>query len=89
MRKTVISLLVFLNLCSVAAWAQTATGTIVGTVTDNSGSVVAGARVVVTNTGTNSKLETATNAEGNYTAPLLPPVRVTVTVSEPPFSLRL
>ena len=59
-------------LTAAAGWAQTATGTITGTVTDSSGAVVAGAKVAVTNVGTSLKVEVVTNDAGNYTAPLLP-----------------
>ena len=41
-------------------------GTIRGTVTDSSGAVVSGAKVAVTDLGTGSIRETATNAEGGY-----------------------
>jgi hypothetical protein len=64
---------------------QTSTGTIVGTITDSSGAVVANARVVVTNASTNARLEVSTNEAGGYTAPLLPPGVYSVTVSSPGF----
>ncbi|MDZ4802988.1 MAG: TonB-dependent receptor [Bryobacteraceae bacterium] len=85
MRKTAISLLLFLTVSVTTTWAQTATGTIIGTVTDNTGSVVANAKVAVTNTGTNAKLDVATNSDGGYTAPLLPPGSYSVVVSSPGF----
>ena len=59
-------------LTAAAGWAQTATGTITGTVTDSSGAVVAGAKVAMTNVGTSLKVDLVTNDAGNYTAPLLP-----------------
>src|SRR5688572_26624384 len=71
--------------CTASLWSQTATGTIVGTVSDNSGAVVAGAKVEVTNTGTNAKREVTTNAEGGYTAPLLPPGSYRISVATPGF----
>ena len=64
-----------------AALSQTATGTIVGTVTDNTGAVVSGARVALTNTGNSARIEVLTNAVGEYTAPLLPPGNYAVGVS--------
>ena len=51
--------LVFLLLAAVSLSAQTFRGTILGTVTDPSGAVVAGAKVTVKNTGTG--LERATS----------------------------
>jgi hypothetical protein len=53
------------------AVAQT-TGSIFGTVTDESGAVVSGARVQATNTLTNEIRNTATNEVGIYTFPELP-----------------
>ncbi|HYZ85702.1 MAG TPA: carboxypeptidase regulatory-like domain-containing protein, partial [Bryobacteraceae bacterium] len=65
--------------------AQTSTGTIVGAVTDSTGAVVAGARVVVTNSATSARFEATTNTEGAYTVPLLPPGAYGVTVSRQGF----
>jgi hypothetical protein len=46
--------------------AQTNSGTIVGTVSDSTGALVANALVTVTNIGTNSAVKTLTDAAGNY-----------------------
>jgi hypothetical protein len=55
-----------------AATAQTGGGaTLVGTVKDSSGSVVAAAKVSVVNTGTSFLSETTTSAEGGYYVPFL------------------
>jgi hypothetical protein len=55
-----------------AALAQNlATGTLVGTVTDNTGGVVTGAAVTVTNTQTQVASRVVTNAEGSYYMPFL------------------
>src|SRR5579863_968817 len=48
-----------------------ATGTLVGTVTDNTGAVVAGAKVSVTNTQTQVVSREVTNGEGSYYVPFL------------------
>jgi hypothetical protein len=85
MRKRVVQFSVCLLVSTLAAWSQTATGTIVGTVTDHSGAVISSAKVTVINTGTNSKIEVLTNSEGDYTAPLLPPGTYSVAVSAPGF----
>ena len=53
------------------AVAQTA-ASIFGTVTDGSGAVVSGAKILATNTLTNEVRNTATNEVGNYTFPELP-----------------
>jgi len=59
--------------CGLGAWAQDARGSILGRVTDPSGAVIAKAEVVVTNQAMGTKAVLATNAEGLYVAPLLPP----------------
>ncbi|HEX3819322.1 MAG TPA: carboxypeptidase-like regulatory domain-containing protein [Candidatus Sulfotelmatobacter sp.] len=57
-------------LCSSALFGQ-ATGSFSGTVTDNSGAVVAGAKVTVTAQATNVAREATTDDTGHYTVPLL------------------
>src|SRR5205085_7349943 len=47
-------------------YAQVDTGTIVGTVTDQSGAILSGAKVTLTNLGTNASLTTTTEADGTY-----------------------
>jgi hypothetical protein len=54
------------------ATAQTFRGTILGTVSDPNGAVVAGARVTVRNTGTGLERSTTTDDAGNYTVAELP-----------------
>src|SRR5262245_12325030 len=85
MPKTILHILVCVYATLTAVNAQTATGSIVGTVADTSGSVVASAKVVVMNAATNAKLEVVTNSAGEYTAPLLPPGSYSVAVSTPGF----
>jgi hypothetical protein len=74
-------LLVFLLLAAVSLSAQTFRGTILGTVTDPSGAVVAGAKVTVKNTGTGLERSTETSGDGSYSMPELPIGTYTVTVS--------
>ena len=50
-----------------------ANGTILGTVTDNSGAVVANAKVDVTNIGTGVTNHAETSSDGNFTVPYLTP----------------
>ena len=69
----------------ISAQAQVDTGTIVGTVTDPSGAVVSGAKVTLTNLGTNAALSTTSGSDGSYT---FTPVRVgnyKIDVSAPGF----
>lgn len=53
--------------------AQTATGSISGTVHDQTGAVVSGARITVVNTLTNERRSATTNEVGYYSFPLMPP----------------
>src|SRR5438874_8104221 len=57
---------------SLAAQAQATTGVIRGVVSDASGSVVAGARVTVTDVETRFQRSVVTNEKGVFVAPLLP-----------------
>jgi len=67
-----------------AAFAQT-TGTIVGQVVDPSNASVVGANVEAKNLGTGLSRSGATNAEGAYLIPSLPPGTYTITVRAPGF----
>ena len=69
MRRT--GLFSFLMLFAVSGWGQTLTGTILGTVRDQSGLVVPGVEVTIVNTDTNRSRTATTNASGNYSIPLL------------------
>jgi len=83
MSKTLWILIVF---SAGACLAQTTTGSIVGTVTDPSGGVVAGASVTVTNEGTGIVvIKITTDAAGHYVATTLPVGRYSVTVEAPGF----
>ena len=53
-------------------YAQTFRGTILGTVSDPNGAVVAGAKVTARNTSTGLERSTTTDEAGNYTIPELP-----------------
>jgi len=53
--------------------AQTSLGTIVGTVTDDSGAAIPNVAVQITNEGTAAVRQAMTDASGNYTFPSLPP----------------
>jgi hypothetical protein len=63
-----------------AAFSQTVTGSIVGTVRDPSGAPVADAKVVIVNEGTNAEFQTTTNNSGDYSAPVLPSGNYTVKI---------
>jgi Carboxypeptidase regulatory-like domain len=74
-------ILVFILVAAASLSAQTFRGTILGTVTDPSGAVVAGAKVTVKNVGTGLERTTDTSADGSYALPELPigTYRVTIT----------
>jgi hypothetical protein len=54
-------------LAAIPAWCQIDTGTITGTVTDQSGAIVPNAKVTLTNEGTNFTVTMTTTADGSYT----------------------
>src|ERR1019366_1901971 len=65
--------------------AQSDRGTITGTVTDPSGAVISGATVTATQTATGLETSTVTGGGGNYTIPLLPIGRYTVSATQSGF----
>jgi hypothetical protein len=75
----------FVLLAAVSLSAQTFRGTILGTVTDPSGAVVAGAKVGVKNVGTGLERTTDTSADGSFSLPELPIGTYTVTVTQTGF----
>jgi hypothetical protein len=86
-RHVVVGLLAvgLLGLTLTPLTAQEYRGSILGTVTDTSGGVVAGAKVTVTNEATGTSVEARTNADGNYVVPFLVPATYTVEVSSEGF----
>ncbi len=66
---------------SVAISAQTVTGTLQGTVSDQAGAVVPGVEIVVRNVETGQERNLVTNSDGSYSAAFLPLGRYTVTAS--------
>jgi hypothetical protein len=65
--------------------AQVTTGTILGTVRDNTGAVVAGAVVVVTETNKGTSQNYQTDETGGYNAPFLVPGTYSVAVEQQGF----
>ena len=82
-KKVLLSLLFLL---SVDAVAQNSTGRISGVITDPSGAVISGAKVVVTNTATNTRSETVTDANGTYQVLDLPIGNYSVSVEKDGFA---
>src|SRR5439155_21125118 len=75
----------FVLLAATGLLAQTFRGTILGTVTDASGAVVAGAKVTVHNVNTGLERTTETSADGSYSVPELPLGTYTVTIGQTGF----
>src|SRR5919202_859452 len=90
MSRRMIGLLLVLALWSISlaplALAQTAAATIVGTVVDPRGAVVAGANVVARNTETGIERNTQTTSDGLYRFDNLPPGVYDVRVQAQGFS---
>ena len=86
LKKALIYTLLLL-LCPLMLPAQVSNNTaLVGTVTDQSGSVVANAHVVGTNVDTKVEYPGTTNAEGYYSIPFVLPGTYDITVEAPGFS---
>jgi Carboxypeptidase regulatory-like domain len=80
-RTLIAGLVVFSVLNSnEALHAQTAAGSIVGIIRDNTGNVVSGAQVTVLNRATNQSVSATTNSSGYYSFPLLQPALYQITV---------
>ncbi len=82
----VFSLTVLAVMLLPAVRAQSITGTVVGTVTDSTKAVVAGAKVSAKNVATGAVLSTLSNGDGNYTVPNVPPGTYDITAQFPGFS---
>jgi len=71
--------------CACAAYAQRDLATLVGTVADPSGGVVAGAKVTITESGTGQVYAVVTSSTGDFVRPALKPSTYSVSVSAPGF----
>lgn len=69
-----------------AARAQSATATLSGTVTDDTGAAVPDVRVTIVNTATAFHRDVTTGPQGTFTAPLLPPGRYELRAARDGFS---
>ena len=72
-RKVSACLLLALSRLTIDLCAQTSTGSVLGDVTDQSGSAVAGAAVTLESIDTGQKREAATNELGQFDFPLVLP----------------
>src|SRR5262245_65784132 len=69
-----------------ATLGQVEQGTITGAVTDQTGAVIPGAQVTVTNVQTRANRTTQTNQDGHYSVPYLPPGQYEVVVERQGFN---
>jgi outer membrane receptor protein involved in Fe transport len=72
-------------LASQLSYGQAVNATLLGTVTDATGAVVANAHVTALETGTGTSRTAQTNASGNYTFPNVAPGSYSITVEETGF----
>ncbi len=82
--RRVVLTLTFLGLIfSHFAWAQisSSTGAIQGSVTDPQNSAIAGAKITLTNTGTDASTETTSAPDGTFVFPLLAPGKYNIRVA--------
>ena len=71
---------------STPSFAQLSTATVTGVVRDQSGSVVAGAKLTLTNVDTAVKHQSESNSSGNYLFLSIPPGSYSLDVSAPSFT---
>jgi hypothetical protein len=70
-------------------WSQVTTGTILGTVRDNTGAVVAGARITITEQSKGTSQAFVSDEGGSYNAPFLVPGTYQVTAEKEAFKKQL
>src|SRR5436305_3445603 len=68
-----------LGLAASPIYGQAVSATLLGTVTDSSGAVIANAKVTATGTSTNSVRTAQTNESGNFTFPDITPGTYSIT----------
>jgi hypothetical protein len=69
-----------LFLVSQVAWSQAVTGSISGSVTDNSGATIASARLTLVNVGNREQRTVQTNDSGQFTVSSMDPGEYSITV---------
>jgi hypothetical protein len=81
-------LLVFCLVASLMGWAQsTAAGTVVGTITDQSGAVIGGAQIILSDVATGSSRSATTNSAGAYVFVNVTPGSYNVSVNKQGFAV--
>jgi hypothetical protein len=85
MLKQTATLLVLALVLACAMFAQVATGSLSGTVTDPTGAAIPAVKVTATNVASGARIETTSSDAGLYVFPTLPPAVYTVTAEKPGF----
>jgi hypothetical protein len=75
----------FFCLCSAISFAQNATTSLRGVITDPSGAVVSGATVTLVNAAAGQKLTATSKSGGEYALEAIPPAKYLITVTAPGF----
>lgn len=81
-RTVLLTLITF----AIAAWAQTASTSLNGTITDSKGSVIAGAALTLSNPETGFTRDVQTNGQGVYQFVQVPPATYELKISAPGFA---
>src|SRR5215472_13751228 len=84
-KRTLAAIVVTALFCSVSGFAQNIRGTILGTVTDETGAVIRGAKVTAHHIATGLIRSDTTNDSGEYTLPQLPVGIYAVSAEQPGF----
>ena len=84
-----ISLILISLLSTIALTAQSVQSTLLGTVKDQSGAVIPGAKIVITDTDTRNSASYITDASGNFQALDLPPGKYQVQVTKAGFQRKM
>jgi Carboxypeptidase regulatory-like domain/TonB dependent receptor/TonB-dependent Receptor Plug Domain len=80
-----VGLVLLVGLQTRFTWAQTSTGTILGTVTDSAGAAVPDAHVLIRSLATGHEQSVNTDSSGGYTVPNLQIGNYSITVDRPGF----
>src|SRR5439155_22547653 len=72
MKRIRFAAIAVILMMTVSAWAQLSTATLFGTVTDNTGAVIANATITLTQIDTNFTRSLKSNQQGQYRGEFLP-----------------
>src|SRR5580692_6949223 len=85
-RTTAVCLIIVCRLARGRGMAQSVSGTILGTIQDDSGGAIASAHVSVVNTATDATRDVVANKSGSYAAPNLLPAVYSITITAPGYA---